>query len=201
MLTKKLAQQKETITIRANSKTLSEIDRLAIEKGLSRNQMCSELIEAGVAFFKDMTPIQNAIKSSLGFFNDLQLDKLADNLKKMEMTFYHKAYLANQMTIELRTELFKKLGFNDEQNEAYTIDSVLSQSKEKGKNEINLYQLANSITITLTEFGREYLAWNIGDIGIEGLKKIKPSLFESIDVDLTEEVEEEPEIPEAKEVK
>jgi hypothetical protein len=191
MLTKGLLQKKETITIRTTSKTLSEIDRLAFEKGMSRNKMCSELIEAGVAFFKDMTPLQNAINTSKGFFDDLQLDKLVENLKDIPMTFYRKAYLANKLTIEQRTELFKKLNFNDEQNEAYTIDKVLSQSKEKGITEYNYHLIANSLTIILSDFGREYLSWHIGDEGLEKLKQVKPSLFPTIDVDLSDEISEE----------
>jgi hypothetical protein len=184
-------QKKETITIRTTSKILSEIDRLAFEKGMSRNKMCSELIETGVAFFKDMTSLQNAINTSKGFFDDLQLDKLIENLKDIPMTFYRKAYLAKKLTIEQRTELFKKLNFNDEQNEAYTIDMVLSQSKEKGKTDYNYHLIANNLNIILSEFGREYLSWHIGDEGLEKMKQVKPSLFPTIDVDLSDEISEE----------
>ena len=92
--------------------------------------MCSELIEAGIAVFKDMTFIQNAINSSKGYFNDLQLDKLAETLKKVDLIFYQKAYLAVVLTLEQRTELFKKMGFDKEQDEAYTLDKLLFESKK-----------------------------------------------------------------------
>lgn len=186
----KLAKNNVTVTIRVNQKTIEEADRLAVEKGLSRNQMVSKLIEAGVAFFKDMTPIQNAINTSRGFFDDLQLDTLAQKLKGIKMTFYHEAYLATKLTIEQRTELFKKLGLDDKQNEAYTIDTRLAESIEKGQNTYNLYQFSDRITIKLTEFGREYLLWRIGNEGMMKIKQIKPDMFKHIKIPVDEDDEE-----------
>lgn len=190
-------QDRDTITVRVPRKLRNEIDRLAKEKKVSRNQMCSELIDVGIGISKDMSNIRKALKECKGWFDELLIDKLAKKLKKEKLNLYQKAYLAYKLSIEQRTELFKKIGLTDELEEAYTIDTVLSKSKakEKGDSGYNLYQVANNLNFKLSDFGQEYLSWYIGNDGIEKIKELKPDILPSHEVELEfEEEETEPEL-------
>ena len=177
--------------MRVSKKLGFEINRLSQEKGLSRNQMCAELLETGMAYTQDMTPVLDAIKNSKGFFDELKIDKLAENIKKLEITFYQKAWLAYKLKIEQRTELFKKLGYKTENDEAYTIDMVLHKSRDKKKASYNIYMIANSLAYKLSDFGQEYLTSYIGENGIEKLRSIKPEILPALDVDVDMSDEEE----------
>jgi len=180
----KTPPEKETLSVRVPKKLYFEINRLSQEKGLSRNQMCAELLDLGVAYSQDMTPVLDAIENSKGFFDELKIDKLAENIKNLEMTFYQKAWLAYKLKIEQRTELFKKLGYNTENDEAYTIDMVLHKSWDKKNASHNIHMIANSLTYKLSDFGQEYLASYIGEKGIEKLRSIKPEILPDLDVDV-----------------
>lgn len=191
-------QDRDTITVRVPRKLRNEIDRLAKEKKVSRNQMCSELIELGIGISKDMSNIRKALKESKGWLDELVIDKLVKKLKKEKLNLYQKAYLSYKLTIEQRNELFKKIGLTDELEEAYTIDIVLSKAKakKKGDSGYNLYQVANNLNFNLSDFGQEYLSWYIGNDGIEKIKELKPDILPSPEVELEfdEEEETEPEL-------
>ena len=186
-------QDRDTITVRVPRKLRNEVDRLAKEKKVSRNQMCSELIDVGIGISKDMSNIRKALKECRGWFDELVIDKLAIKLKKEKLNLYQKAYLAYKLSIEQRTELFKKIGLTDELEEAYTIDTVLSKAKEKKKDDsgYNLYQVANNLNFKLSDFGQEYLSWYIGNDGIEKIKELKPDILPSPEVELEFDEEEE----------
>lgn len=191
-------QDKDTITVRVPRKLRNQIDRLAKEKKVSRNQMCSELIDVGIGISKDMSKIRKALKECKGWFDELVIDKLAKKLKKEKLNLYQKAYLAYKLSIEQRNELFKKIGLTDELEEAYTIDTVLSKSKakEKGESGYNLYQVANNLNFKLSDFGQEYLSWYIGNDGIEKIKELKPDILPSTETEIEFDEEEETDLEE-----
>ena len=183
----KFTAERETITVRIPRKLRFAIDRLANEKAISRNEMCSELIDIGFATHKDRSNIKQALKECRGWFGELIIDKFADRLKKEDsLNFFQKAYLAYKLSIEQRNEIFKKLEFDYELEEAYTIDKVLEQSKMREKDETgyNIHQIANLLTIKISDFGQEYLSWYIGDDGIEKIRELKPEILPSLDVEV-----------------
>ena len=187
-------KERDTVTIRLQRKLRMEVDRLAKEKNVSRNVMCADLITIGIAETKDMNPIENALKECRGWFDELLIDKLAKRLKKEKLTFYHKAYLAYKIPIEQRAELFKKLGLEDEHEEAYTIDTVLDKAKtrdNKGEAGYSLYLIANNLTFKLSDFGQEYLSWYVGDDGIEKIRELKPEIVPVPDVQVEFDTEKE----------
>jgi hypothetical protein len=163
--------------------------------------MCVELIDAGIALCKDRASIRNAIEASKGFFNELKLEKLAENLKPLEATFFQKAYLAYKLTKEQRNELFSRLEFTEEKDEANALDQILNNSKEDQN--INLPLLANNLNFKISDFGLEYMTWFITDDGVGKLRELKGGMLPDLEpwVDLTDEADDDENIPELEEPK
>ena len=104
-----IGAERDTITVRIPRKIRNEVDRLAKEKKISRNQMCTDLIDIGIAHSKDMSDIEKTLKESKGWFDEIQTDKLSQKLNKKKLNFYQKAYLKYKLTIEQKRVLFQKI--------------------------------------------------------------------------------------------
>ena len=180
-------------TIRLPVSCILQVDRIARDEGRSRNDILSELVVDGLDVKRGMSSIKQILKDSRNWLDNLVIDKVIEKLKGRKLSLFEKAYLAYLLDYQQRVNLFEKLELNEELDQANMIDNVLYKSKEKRENKTiyNLYEIANNITITLTDFGIEYLRYYLGDKDIGKLMEIKPEIFSPKELESMEEIEEE----------
>lgn len=180
-------------TIRLPVSCILQVDRIARDEGRSRNDILSELVVDGLDVKRGMSSIKQILNDSRNWLDNLVIDKVIEKLKGRKLSLFEKAYLAYLLDYQQRVNLFEKLELNEELDQANMIDNVLYKSKEKRENKTiyNLYEIANNITITLTDFGIEYLRYYLGDKDIGKLMEIKPEIFSPKELESMEEIEEE----------